>query len=243
VLVAIAVDKGLVDVGKPASAYLGQGWSKASTEQESHIRVLDILTMSSGLDEQFAYVAPAGTRFFYNTPVYAATKRILTAASGQSLEAITRDWLTVPVGMSETAWRKRPLALAGVGNATGLVTSPRDIAAFGRMILKGGIGADGKRVVSPVGLRAMLTPSTTNPAYGRLWWLNGSPYTIRAAGRQDGPLIAAAPGDMVAALGALDRRLYIVPSRNLIVVRTGASAVDKDFDQHIWLRINAALGS
>jgi CubicO group peptidase (beta-lactamase class C family) len=242
VLVAIAIDKGLIDVEKPVSAYLGQGWSKASPEQESAIRVLDVLTMSSGLDERFVYVAPAGTRFFYNTPVYAATKRILAAASGQSLDAITRDWLTEPAGMKVTAWRHRPLALSGVGNATGLVTSPRDIAAFGTMILKGGIGTEGRRVVSQAGLVAMLTPSATNPAYGRLWWLNGSAYTIRASGRNEGPLVAAAPADMIAAFGALDRRLYIVPSKRLIVVRTGAAAVDQDFDQKLWLRITAALG-
>ncbi|HUD27583.1 MAG TPA: serine hydrolase [Novosphingobium sp.] len=241
VLVAIAVDKGLVDVAKPVSAYLGAGWSKAAAEQEARIRVLDILTMSSGLDEQFAYVAPPGTRFFYNTPIYAVTKRILEAASRQPLEAITRDWLTAPAGMKDTAWRKRPAALSGVGNATGLVTTPRDIAAFGRMILAGGVGPDGRRVVSKAGLDAMLTPSATNPAYGRLWWLNGSAYTMRATGRQDGPLVTAAPRDMVAALGALDRRLYLVPSRKLIVVRTGASAIDADFDQQLWLRIVAAL--
>jgi len=91
VLVAIAIDKGLIDVDKPVSAYLGQGWSKASPEQEAGISLLDVLTMSSGLDERFAYAAPAGTRFFYNTPVYAITKRILTSASGRSLEDITRD--------------------------------------------------------------------------------------------------------------------------------------------------------
>jgi hypothetical protein len=37
--------------------------------------------------------------------------------------------------------------------------------------------------------------------------------------------------DLVAALGALDRKLYVVPSRKLVVVRMGAAAPDKDFDQ------------
>lgn len=243
VLVAIAIDKGLIDAEKPVSAYLGKGWSKAAPDQEARIRVLDVLTMSSGLDERFAYVAPAGAQFFYNTPVYAVTKRILTSASGQSLDAMTKDWLTVPTGMKDTEWRQRPGALAGVGNATGLVTSPRDIAAFGTMILRGGLGTDGGRVVSQAGLNAMFTPSRANPAYGRLWWLNGSTYTVRASGRKDGPLIAAAPADMVAALGALDRRLYIVPSRKLIVVRMGPAASDTDFDDQLWRHVKAVLGT
>lgn len=242
ILVAIASDKGLIDVKAPVSDYLGKGWSKASTEQEAAIRVLDVLTMSSGLDEQFAYLAPVGTAFFYNTPVYAISKRILVAAAKQPLEAITHDWLTAPVGMIDTAWRQRPAPLAGVGNATGLVTTPQDVARFGQMVLNGGVAQDGRRVVSQAELTALFARSPTNPSYGRLWWLNGGDYVMRApAQRKDGPLISTAPADLVAALGALDRRLYIVPSRKLVVVRTGAAAPDRDFDQQVWQRLTKAL--
>jgi len=243
VLVAIAIDKGLIDVEKPVAAYLGAGWSKATPEQEAKIRVIDVLTMSSGLNDKFGYEAPAGTVFYYNTPVYAATKRILEAASKQSLDTLTHDWLTVPAGMNETAWRKRPVALASVGNDTGLVTTPRDTALFGSMVLHGGLANDGKRVVSEANLKAMFTRSAANPAYGRLWWLNGSEYTVGAlAGRKQGPLIPAAPTDTVAAYGFLDRRLYVVPSRRLVVVRTGAAAGDKEFDQQLWLRLTKIIG-
>ena len=236
VLVAIALDKGLIDLNKPVSAYLGAGWSKATPEQEAKIRVDDVLRMSSGLDEAFRYSAPAGSVFFYNTPVYAITKRVLEAAAATPLDTLTRDWLTVPAGMTDTAWRKRPGALASVGNQTGLVTTPRDVARFGRIVLGRGVGATGKRVVSEKNLDLLFEPAPTNPSYGRLWWLNNGGFSIRAGGaRAEGQLIAAAPRDTVAALGAFDRRLYVVPSRGLIVVRTGAAASDKDFDQHFWL--------
>jgi CubicO group peptidase (beta-lactamase class C family) len=159
------------------------------------------------------------------------------------LETITRDWLTAPLGMKSTAWRKRPAALASVGNDTGLVTSPRDIARFGSMILHGGVADNGARIVSPASFKAMFAPSATNPAYGRLWWLNSGAYSMRAlAGPKEGPLIAAAPTDMVAALGAFDRRLYVVPSRKLVVVRTGASAGDKAFDEELWTRLMKVIG-
>lgn len=243
VLMAIAVDKGLIDVQKPVSDYIGAGWSKASPTQEAAIRVVDLLTMSSGLDDKFGYVVPTGTQFYYNTPVYAVTKRVLTAASKQPLDAITRHWLTGPAGMRATTWRKRPAVLAGIGNDTGLVTSPRDTARFGAIILSGGLAGDGRRVVSEASIKAMLTPSATNPAYGHLWWLNGSLYIQRAVGeRRDGPLVAAAPADMVAALGAFDRRLYIVPSVRLIVVRTGAAASDKAFDEQLWQLLAKVIG-
>ena len=241
VLVAVAADKGLIDAAKPANAYIPAGWSKASPEQEARIRVIDILTMSSGLTPEFGYAAEPGTAFLYNTPVYAVTKRILAGAARQPLETLTRDWLTAPAGMADTTWRMRPAVFADVGNPTGLVTSPRDTARLGQLVLDGGRAADGTRIVSEAGMRAMFGRSANNPAYGRLWWLNGSGYSIRhLARRVDGPLIPAAPADLVAALGALDRKLYIVPSRKLIVVRMGQAAPDKDFDQQLWLRLAAA---
>lgn len=243
ILVAIAIDKGLIRIENPVSQYLGAGWSKAPPEQEARIRVIDVLTMSSGLDETFGYVAPPGSVFFYNTPVYAIAKRVVSAAAGQPLERLTQDWLTQPTGMKDTAWRKRPAALASVGNDTGLVTTPHDVARFGLMVLNGGVAEKGARVVSKAQLDALFTRSPANPAYGRLWWLNGSDYALRApAVRRDGQLIPAAPADLIGALGALDRRLYVIPSRKLVVVRTGASANDPDFDQQLWLRLMKVIG-
>lgn len=241
-LVAVAIDKGLLDVSQPVSRYLGAGWSKASAEQEAAIRVIDVLNMSSGLDTEFRYAAPSGTVFLYNTPVYAVTKKVLEAAAKRPLDALTREWLTDPVGMTDTAWRLRPAALGDVGNPTGLVTTARDVAKFGQVVLDGGLAADGKRVVSKTQLDAMFERSSANPAYGRLWWLNGSASMTRAAGRRaDGPLIPSAPADLVAALGALDRKLYVSRSRKLIVVRMGAAASDKAFDETLWRLLSAAL--
>lgn len=241
-LSAIAVDRGLLDVSQPVTRYLGAGWSKASPEQEAAIRVIHVLTMSSGLDEAFAYVAPPGGTFFYNTPVYAVTKRVLEAAAKRPLDVLTREWLTEPVGMADTAWRKRPAALGDVGNPTGLVTTARDIAKFGQVILDRGLAPGGRRVVSQAQLDAMFQRSAANPAYGRLWWLNGSAYTLRATGkRAEGPLIPSAPADLVAALGALDRKLYVSASHKLIVVRLGAAAADKAFDETLWRLLSAAL--
>jgi CubicO group peptidase (beta-lactamase class C family) len=240
-LIAIAVDRGLLDVTKPVGAYIGAAWSKAAPGQEAGIRVVDLLTMSSGLDTRLGYAAPPETSFLYNTPVYAVTKQVLVAAAGQPLEVITRDWLTAPANMVDTDWRKRPAALDGAGSDSVLVASPRDVARFGQIVLDGGRAADGTRILSPAALQAMFSRSPTNPAYGRLWWLNGGRYTITSRGnRVDGPLIPAAPPDLVAALGAPDRKLYIVPSRRLVVVRLGRATPDQDFDQQLWSRLARA---
>lgn len=240
-LAGIAIDKGLLDISKAVSAYIGAGWSKAAPDQEKSITVVNLMEMSSGLSEQLTYEAPAGTKFFYNTPAYAIMKPVLEKASGQKLDDLTRLWLTEPAGMSETLWRQRPAVFANVGNATGLYTTPRDMAKLGQLVLDKGEAADGKRVISAAQLAALFERSQTNPAYGRLWWLNGSSYSLRPAGaRSDTALIPAAPADLVAALGAQDRKIYIVPSRKLIVVRTGRAAPDRGFDQQVWLRLMKA---
>ena len=242
ILAGIAVDKHLLDVTRSVTSYLGAGWSKAAPEQESRITVLNLLQMNSGLNVDLTYEAPPGERFRYNTPAYSITNSVLVAATGIPLEQLTREWLTEPLGMTNTSWRKRPAALAAVGNTVGLVTTPRDEAALGEMILHDGVGPNGKQVISPAQLHAMFTRSPTNPAYGRLWWLNGGSYAIRPSGhRVDGQLIPAAPPDTVAALGYWDRKLYVVPSAQLIVVRLGQQATDKDFDQQLWRRLSAAL--
>lgn len=241
ILAGVAIDKGVLDISKPVSAYIGPGWSKAAPEQEKSIAVRNLLEMNSGLTERLAYEAPAGAKFFYNTPAYAIMKPVLEKASSQKLDDLTRLWLTEPAGMADTLWRQRPAVFGDVGNPTGLYTTPRDMAKLGRLVLDEGKAADGKRVISAAQLAALFKRSPTNPAYGRLWWLNGSSYTLRPVGaRTETALIPAAPAELVAALGAQDRKIYIVRSRKLIVVRTGQAAPDRGFDQQVWLRLMKA---
>jgi len=242
ILAGVAIDRGLLDIAKLVSAYLGPGWSKATADQEELITVRNLMEMSSGLNESLTFEAPAGTKFFYKTPAYAIMKPVLEKASGQKLDDITRIWLTEPAGMADTLWRQRPEVMRDVGNPTGLYTTPRDMAKLGQLVIDKGKAADGKHVISETQLAALFQRSPTNPAYGKLWWLNGSTYSLKPAHvRTETALIPAAPVELVAALGAQDRKIYIVRSRNLIVVRTGQAAPDRDFDQQIWLRLMRAV--
>jgi CubicO group peptidase (beta-lactamase class C family) len=243
-LVGIAVDKGQLDIAKPVNAYTAAGWSKASAEQEAAITVRNLLEMNSGLAENLSYEAAPDTKFYYNTPAYAILKRVLAGASRQSLDQITQDWLAAPAGMTDTAWRKRPAALADVGNPTGLVTTPRDVARMGQLVLDGGIAANGTRVISKAQLDVLFVRTKRNPAYGHLWWLNGSAETINVGPNSPsraGQFIRTAPADLFAAMGAQDRKLYIVPSRKLVIVRTGQTTPDRQFDEHLWEKLTAVM--
>jgi CubicO group peptidase (beta-lactamase class C family) len=242
-LAAIAIDRKLLDIEKPVSAYLGAGWSKAPADAEAKILVRHLMEMSSGLKENRTFEAPAGTKFFYNTPVYATMKPVLEKAAGQSLDAITRDWLATPAGMTNTSWAKRPGAFADAGNPTGLATTPRDVAMMGQVVLNRGHAMDGRTVVSWDQLQNLLRPSPTNANYGRLWWLNGQKNGLLSGGRPaSGWLIPAAPGDTVAALGAQGRKLYVVPSLRVVVVRMGQNPPDeREFDQKLWQLLAPAI--
>jgi CubicO group peptidase (beta-lactamase class C family) len=242
ILAGIAIDKGLIDITKTVSAYIGPGWSKAAPDQEEAITVRNLMEMSSGLSERLMFEAPAGAKFFYNTTAYAIMKPVLEKASGLKLDDLTRQWLTEPAEMNDTLWRQRPEIFKAVGNATGLYTTPRDMAKLGQLVLDKGRAVNGKRVISTAQLDALFERSATNPAYGRWWWLNGSDYSLRPAGlRTETELIPAAPAELVAALGAQDRKIYIVRSRKLVVVRTGHAAPDRTFDQQVWLRMTQAM--
>ncbi|HEY2707683.1 MAG TPA: serine hydrolase domain-containing protein [Caulobacteraceae bacterium] len=194
-LLGQAIDRGLLNDTRPVADIVGAGWTKASPAEEGAIAVRHLLQMTSGLTEQLAVEAPPGQRFFYNTPAYARLQRVLEVIAGQPLDALTRDWLSGPLGMADTAWLPRPADLAQrSGNAWGLATAPRDLAKLGGMVLDGGLTPNGTRLISPAALADIFTPTATNPAYGRLWWLNNGAWSIDPQGaRREGRWVPSAP--------------------------------------------------
>lgn len=227
-LAAIAVDRGQLDLELPVSHYIGRGWSRAEPAQEGAIVVRHLLEMCSGLDDALHFEAPAGTRHYYNTPAYALMLPVLEAAADQSIGALTLAWLTGPAGMADTAWCQRSDELASLlGNPRGLVTTPRDLARLGQIVLDGGVAEDGARLVSSAGLAAIFRRTDLHPAYGRLWWLNGGTHWIVPnRGQGSGSLVPTATADAVFALGSENRVLMVVPSQRLILVRLGQQAPD-----------------
>ncbi len=237
-LAAIAVERGLLSLEQPVWRYVGQAWSRAEPTQEAAILVRHLLEMGSGLDHALRFVAPPGTCHHYNTPAYAQLLPVLEAAAGQGMGELTQQWLTGPAGMADTAWCQRSPELADfLGNPRGLVTTPRDLARLGQIVLDGGLAPGGARLVSEAGLRSLFQPTALNPAYGRLWWINGDPHWIMPNGEHaQGSMVATAPDEALWALGSENRVLMVVPSQRLLLVRLGQQAPDTQ------LRENMASG-
>lgn len=240
-LVGIARHQGLLQLDDPVSKHLGAGWSKASPEQEGAITLQHLVTMTSGLKDDLTFEAPAGTRWRYNSAAYAQTMRVVATVAKKSPNDLTRSWLTGRIGMSDTSWMERTLPGEVAVNPLGLATTARDLARFGLLVLADGRWKDQTVIEDRDYLHAALRPSQKlNPSYGYLWWLNGQSEVARGAGQSTkGPLIPSAPPDLVAALGAVDRKLYVVPSLGLVVTRLGFNTAPT-FQDEFWKLLMAA---
>ncbi len=240
VLVGIAADQGLLDLAVPVSTYLHAGWSNATCDEESVITVRHLLSMTSGLSPALEYQAPAGSVWQYNTRAYSRLVDVLEAVTGDGIGSLTKRWLTDPIGMDNTGWRRRRWVTPGMdANLLGLFTTARDLVRFGELMLAGGVW-QGRRLVSKGFVETAVKPSQgLNPAYGLLWWLNGRPPGTAPGAAGNAVLAPAAPRDLYAAQGALGRKVYVVPSLDLVVVRLGDSPGD-DFNPRFWELLMAA---
>lgn len=249
-LAGVAQERGALAIDHPVAAYLGDGWSRATPEQEARITVRHLLTMSSGLDAQWRYQADAGTEWEYNTNLYQLTERVIAQAVGQPTPQFMAEALGTPIGWQDTSVRPRPLFRNVDGEPwPAVLMSTRDMARFGLLMLRGAVWAGAPVLGDQQYLQAMISTSQPmNPSYGFFWWLNGRD-GHRLPGRDPefnpGALIPNAPADLYAAMGALDNRIYVIPSLDTVVVRQGRAAGEaaqaaSAFDSQLWQRLMAA---
>lgn len=247
VLTGIAQEKGLINIDNPVSNYLGNGWSVAPQAKESKISIRSLLTMTSGFNDNptgncdnesiapacLQYLVDTGQRWAYHTGAYQQISGVISAASGQSINAFTNANLGTHIGTTG-------LWVNGV-----FYSKPRTMARFGLLALNKGIWNTDTLIRNAAYWNAMVNTSQPyNQSYGYLWWLNGKnsylapglPYVF------SGPLFPDAPADMYCALGKNDQKIYVVPSQQLVVIRTGESAYGvavafSPFDNLLWSKI------
>ena len=125
-------------------------------------------------------------------------------------------------------------------NRVGFATTARDLARFGLLMLANG-NWDGKNLIEDKAyIKEALSPSQKqNPSYGYLWWLNCN-RPVTDANKGGGRMVFAAPPDMYAAKGALARRLYVLPTQQVVITRLGDQA-GKDFDGQFFKRLKMAI--
>lgn len=247
-MVGIAQQKGLVNINDSVSKYLGVGWTSEASQKEKLITIKNLLTMTSGMEENpnfpcdngsfnkacLQYKVDAGTRWAYHTGAYKKLEEIISTVSGKTYTAATTDWIGSFIGMQ------------GVWSNNGVFFSrPRDMARYGLLALNKGIWQSDSVLKDTSYFRAMTNTSQSfNLSYGYLWWLNGKT-SFMVPGSQSvisSKLIPNAPNDMICALGKNDQRIYVIPSKNMVIIRMGESAYNADalspYDTLVWSYIN-----
>src|SRR5690606_1949219 len=129
-------------------------------------------------------------------------------------------------------------------------STTRSMARFGLLIYAKGEWEDTRIVSENYITESSNTSQNINESYGYLWWLNGkSSYKLPGLQLEfQGEIIPNAPDDMFSGLGANDQKLYVIPSKDLVIVRLGEVS-DPDnpnfalsgFDNELWSYINAFI--
>jgi len=245
----IAQQEGLVNINTKVSQYLGAGWTSAPLLKENLITLRHLLTMTSGLNDStnfvttgnLTYMADAGTRWSYHN-VFQKLMDVVAAASGQNFETYFNAKLKNKLGM-DGFWDNGIIFKVYNSNT-------RSMARFGILALNKGKWENEQVLNENFFNESINTSQSINPSYGYLWWLNGKSSSMLPGAQTvyPGTLVPNAPADMYSAMGAEDQRIYVIPSKKMVVIRMGDASDPANpnfalsgFDNALWEKINAVI--
>ncbi|MBD3748297.1 MAG: serine hydrolase [Sphingobacteriales bacterium] len=245
-LVGIAQKEGILNINDKTSTYLGTGWTSAPLEKENLITIKNQLTMTTGLNDGvpdpdctlpscLIYKADAGTRWAYYNAAYTLLDQVVEKASGKSYNAYFQEKIRDKIGMNGF-WIKTP------NSNNVFYSNARSMARFGLLLLNKGYW-DTTPILSDQNYfnSQVNTSQNINLSYGYLTWLNGKNSHMLPSTQFvfSDELIPNAPSDLFAALGKNDQKIYVIPSKNLVIIRMGNSAGNpfasvSAFDNELW---------
>lgn len=237
----------ITDLDQPVADYITE-WQ--GTDKQS-MTIRDALLMQSGLLEQAfgidpngplmrAYLDPyhdqyivehypltdaPGTRFAYSNASADLIAIIIERASGKSYRQFIGEDVLAPIGAAGgEAWLNRPDGNAHSGCC--MFFPAETILKYARLLMDDG-RAEGQQILPDGFVNEMRAPSTHNPHYGLGIWL-GSPYLERRGFlglESDAPKVLHSEpflaDDVFMFDGSGSQIVYIVPSHDMIVLRTG----------------------
>ncbi len=240
-LMGIAEEKNLLEIIDPVNHHLAPEWTNLSPWDEAKLTIEILLNMKTGMDDDLHPLGTIDKTWRYNNTAYNYLKKILCIHTGQTLNDLSREWLFEPLGMANTQWVDRDQKLPDGTPFTGLESTARDLTRLGLLLLNQG-SAHGENIVPAHYLQQIAKPgSAENPAWGLCWWNNNHQHyrlPMREGKLRSGRFAPDAPEDLVAARGAFENYLYIVPSHKLVIART-AGRPDRDekrpaFETEFW---------
>jgi CubicO group peptidase (beta-lactamase class C family) len=181
-----------------------------------------------------------GTHYEYGSQHLMAFGALVRRASGRDPLALLDERVFKPIGLRVAGWN-----VDRAGNAMlpyGAWLTAHEWAKFGALVRDRGAWR-GRQVLPEARLAECLRGSATFPGYGLTWWLNtpvseeklaGADTPVKRTDGVGGPLFyAKGADDLVVAAGFHDQRMYVLPSRKLVVVRLGDG--DRDWRDAAFL--------
>lgn len=250
--IGIAQQQGFLNINMPSLNYLGENWSSLTSTEAQNITVKQHLTMTTGLDytvtnsncydsECLTFLNESGTFWYYHNAPYTLTQSIVEGATDMSFNDYFNTQLRDRIGM-QGQW-------TSIGYSNVFFSNARSMARFGLLNLNKGTW-NTTPILNDLNYFTEMTSTSQslNKAYGYLWWLNGKE-SFRSPGTTlefTGKLIPNAPDDLYAGLGKNDQKLYVIPSKNMVIIRLGDSAGDSllglsSFDNALWEHLNLVI--
>lgn len=240
-LVGILVRDGRLDIMQPAPVQAWQG----PEDPRRKITLDQMLRMSSGLDFEEVYAplkdvtymlydsrsmadyaaakplrSEPDSEWYYSSGTANIIARIVRDTIGGSLADVTnfaRQELFNPLGMYSALIE--PDASGSLVGSSYMFATARDWARFGVLIKNDGVWAD-RRILPEGWVKYSATPTPLAPQgqYGAHFWLN--------TGSKDNPAdrtFVTLPPDLVYLSGFNGQIVAIIPSKDVVIVRLGAT--------------------
>jgi len=235
------------DLDEPAATFIApwRGTPKAA------ITIRQLLNMTSGLAEQGPVTDPAsfmtraylhprhdavlideypltavpGVRYQYSNASAELIAAVIEHATGRRYAEFVSSEVLKPLGAKGgEVWVDRPGGLAHSGCC--IFLPARTWLSLGLLLMDDGVWS-GRRLLPAGYVKAMLTPSASNPRYGLGVWLPGEYIQRRGFGRPGqmlGAVLHSEPylaSDLFLFDGNANQVLYMVPSKHLAILRMG----------------------
>ncbi|PEN05098.1 hypothetical protein CRI93_13855 [Longimonas halophila] len=232
-----AAEDGLLSLDEPVAASV-PSWTE--DPQKSQITIRQLLQLTSGLETrigrapsfqealQTPLVHAPGESFRYGPTAFQVFGAVLAEKlDSESPEAYLTRRLLEPIGAQSPTWGRTD---GDINLGSGARTTARNWLRFGRLLLGNGT-FEGEVVVARDVLTPLTIPTEAGPGYGLSVWLNApvdpaasffeyAPRDVAPDG-PEGMIYADGPNDLFMAAGLNNQRLFVIPSREMVVVRLG----------------------
>ena len=251
-LMGHAIEDGFIDsVDIPAATFIEE-WKGSNKE---NIQIRDLLNMASGIQESYNFeptspriqrimgldiVAPniaaetkgkPGTAFLHVNPNSQILGIIIERATGQRFSEYFSEKIWQPLGARDAFFFVDKLG-GMVHTDCCMWASIRDIVRVGEMLMHKG-AFKGSQIIPAGWVDEMIKPSKANVNYGMQLWIGKEfveyrpydPSTTIFANYHSEPFQA---DDVFFLDGLGKKRLYVVPSKSLVILRTGPNSSEWD---------------